>query len=140
MARTGYPCAPKLNPFSYEERVAMLTLPLDAFDIPNHRYSFIPFPSDYKNLSALIPCDAVFLMSTTSNNDAKKIAHIESLGYKTKSIITIPPDQERHRSGAVRDSATAGTDWKTMVHPAIADYIEKNKLETKLAQSSKLKA
>ena len=135
MARTGYPCVPRLNPFSYQERVEMITIALDAEHVERSRYTCIPFPSDYKNLDQLILRDTVFLMSVTGASDKEKISYIKKLGYKAKAIITIPETEKRERSGTVRNSAADGAAlWKTMVPPAIADYIVKNRLETKLVQ------
>lgn len=132
-AQTGYPCTAALNPFSYDERMGMIQAALDEAGIARERYSFVDFPSDYANLSAVVPKDAVFLMSVTSGGDKGKISHLASLGYATETVIEIPESEEREHAGGVRESVRADTDaWRTLVPKSIASYMESNDLLDKL--------
>ncbi len=112
----------------------MIAAALTEAGIAPERYSFVPFPSDYKHLDTILPKNAVFLMSVTGAGDAEKIAFIERLGYKTETIITIPENADRERSGRVREHAEHGADWKALLSPAVARYIEENGLLEKLAK------
>ena len=123
--KTGYPCTEELNPFTYQERVDMLRASLKEAGANLYDCSFIPFPSDYKNISELIPRVTVFLMSVTSPHDTKKIEYIKSLGYKVKPIIEI--NDAREESGEkIRNSIKNKTDeWKKLVPPAVVEFISK---------------
>jgi cytidyltransferase-like protein len=134
---TGYPCTPELNPFSFDERAQMITAMLDAEGVKRNSYAIIPFPSDYSNLKNILVPNTVFLMSVTGDGDNAKITHIKKMGFDTKTILSIEKDADRERSGKVRDSATAGANWKELVPPAISEYIVKNGLESKLAINTK---
>lgn len=132
-ARTGYPCTAALNPFSYDERVGMLSAALEAAGIPAKRYSFITFPSDYANLQMIVPLDTVFLMSVTGEGDTRKAVHLTSLGYTTETVISVPQGEDREHAEAVRASVRAGTtDWKGLVPSAVSVYIEKHSLVERL--------
>jgi len=132
-ARTGYPCTATLNPFSYDERIGMLSAALGAAGIPAERYSFIAFPSDYANLQTIVPPSTVFLMSITSEGDTRKAVHLTSLGYATEAVISLPEDEDREHAEAVRASARSGTDgWKALVPPAVAAYMDAHGLTERL--------
>lgn len=132
-ARTGYPCTPALNPFSFDERKEMITCALDAHNVLHERYSFIQFPSDYANLATLIPPNAVFLISSTSPADGRKMAHLAALGYETETVMRLPEGAEREHAEAVRESVREGTEvWKTLVPEPIAEYMESHGLLEKL--------
>jgi nicotinamide-nucleotide adenylyltransferase len=127
--RTGYPCSPHLNPFSYEDRKAMISLALTEQNILPSRYTIIPFPSDYKNIETLIPHNAVFFMSVTSEHDSKKIEHLKQKGFVVETIFSQPNETPREHGEQVRDSVRAGTaDWQDIVPEAVQQYIRKNNL------------
>ncbi len=85
--RTGYPCAPHMNPFTHQERIEMITLALTDVGILKEQFSFIPFPSDYQNIEVLVPKDSVFFMSVTSEHDQRKITYLESRGFHIETIF-----------------------------------------------------
>ncbi len=122
--RTGYPCTKELNPYSYDERVEMLTSALREVGVNDSSYSFIPFPSDYKNIETLLPKDTLFFISKTSADDDKKIRAIIDAGFKTETLIDIPEGTHRERSGHVRDQSE---NWENIVPKSIADYITSKK-------------
>lgn len=130
---TGFPCTEALNPFSYTERVEMIKAALEEAGVARDRYSFIPFPSDYRDIGTLVPKDTIFMMSVTSPSDEKKIDYLRSLGYQAETVMTIPETESRERSGAVRRIAAESGDWQSMVPPAIAGYIREHYLEQKLS-------
>ena len=130
---TGFPCTQALNPFSFEERAEMLTAALDDEGINRNSYTCIPFPSDYKNLEKFLVPGTVFLMSVTGPGDKQKIDYIHSLGYKTKTIMDIPEDAPRERSGTVRDTAhTEVRHWEDIVPKAVSDYIKRPEITDRL--------
>ncbi|MEI8130457.1 MAG: DUF3750 domain-containing protein [bacterium] len=131
-ARTGYPCAPHQNPLTNDERVDMLTLALEAEGVDRTRYSFIAFPSDYKNSKALLPKGTIFLMSVTGPSDTKKIDYLKKIGFRAEVVITIPESSDRARSGLVRENAHNGDQWKTVLPPAIIKYIEDHDILSRL--------
>ncbi len=123
-AQTGFPCTQEENPFTYEQRVQMISESLMEAGIPVNRFSCIPFPSDYKNISASIPANAVFYMSQTSPADAAKADHLRSLGYQVETIITIPSIAARTRGGAIRQNIQNKNDaWRESVPEAVARHI-----------------
>ena len=133
-ARSGYPCTQELNPFTYEERVGMITVALNEANIPSDRYSLLPFPSDYKNLDTIIPNDTVFLMSVTGESDEGKIAYIKNLGYGAETIYRIEEGAPRERSGKVREGAKTGdATWEDMVPKSVARYMREHNMLEKLS-------
>jgi len=133
-ARTGYPCTRALNPFTYSERVAMITLALWEADVAPERYEFVAFPSDYKNIEAIIPKGAVFLMSVTGGSDSEKIEHLQTLGYAVETVFSILPELDRERSGHIRESGRAGDgSWEHMVPKCVAGYMKEHGMLDRLS-------
>ncbi|MEI6316173.1 MAG: adenylyltransferase/cytidyltransferase family protein [bacterium] len=122
--QTGYPCTLRQNPYSYDERVAMIAASLCDAAIPSERFSFIPFPSDYKNISSLVSNDTVFFIGHTGALDSKKKEFLENLGYSTRIILL--SDDTREESGAKIRESIANRDniWKSMVPHAVKKFLE----------------
>jgi cytidyltransferase-like protein len=123
--RTGYPCAPHMNPFTHQERAEMITLALSEAGIETSRYSFLPFPSDYKNIESFVPADTVFFMSVTSEHDQKKIAHLESKIFRVDTIFELPEDNNREKGSVIR---TKGKNWEQMIPESIMKYMKKHNM------------
>ncbi len=133
-ARTGYPGAPHLNPFTHAERAGMIAAALEEAGIARDRYSFIPFPSDYQGLGELLPKNAVFLMSVTADSDKEKISYLERLGFKAETVYFILENGRHERSGLVRErGAEADPSWEDLVPPSIARYIREHGLLERLS-------
>lgn len=123
--KTGYPCTATLNPFTFQERVDMITLALEELEISKDRYTCIPFPSDYLGIAAILPKDTVFLMSVTGASDQRKIDFVQGLGYKVETLMNIHETDSRERSGIVRDAAKKHTTlWEEMVPKSVAVYLK----------------
>ena len=122
--QTGYPCTVEQNPFSYDERVEMIAASLRDAAIQSESFSFIPFPSNYKNIQSLIPNGNVFFIGHTGELDSKKKDFLENLGYHTEIILL--SDDSREESGAkIRESLGRSDDiWKSMVPPAVQKFLE----------------
>ena len=132
-ARTGYPCTPALNPFTHDERADMIRAALDEAGISHDRYSFTAFPSDYKNIKDLLPKGTVFFMSVTGAGDTRKTSYIERLGFRTETLIQIPEESARERSGLVRElGKTADPAWEHQVPKSIAAYMKEHGLLDRL--------
>lgn len=124
--RTGYPCTKELNPFSYNERLEMIRKSLADKGVSSEKYSFVDFPSDYKNIDKLIPKEAVFLMSVTGTPDTKKAEYIAGLGFRTETVYEMSPASDRERSGTVRMGLETDTQtWQDIVPEAVALFLKK---------------
>ncbi len=121
--RTGYPCAPHMNPFTHQERVDMITLALTDVGIQKEQFSFISFPSDYKNIETLLAKDSVFFMSVTSEHDQKKITYLESKGFHIETIFALPENSPRESGNAIREKMEG---WEKMVPKVVKDYLKNN--------------
>ncbi|MBP7804787.1 MAG: DUF3750 domain-containing protein [Candidatus Pacebacteria bacterium] len=131
--KTGYPCTAELNPFNFEERKQMITAALLEVGLLKERFTCVPFPSDYKNIETLVPKESVFFMSVTGEGDRKKITHLESLGYTTKTIYQNDEGASRERSGLIRAEAENGnSDWENMVPESVKKYLKNHDLFKKL--------
>lgn len=121
---TGYPCTEELNPFSYEERVNMISDTLNSCGIAKDRYSIIPFPSDYKNIQKIVPSETIFFISHSGELDSKKKEYLENLGYKTEIILSL--DSSRKESGQkIRDMIKNKDNlWKSLVPESVKKRIE----------------
>ena len=126
--QTGYPCTAEVNPFSHQARMKMIEQALLDKGIARERFSFVAFPSDYKNIHEIVPTNTVFYISQTGSIDSKKKQFLESMGYTTDTIILA--EGERAESGQkIRASLKEGdNEWKKLVPNAIKEYLENNLL------------
>ncbi len=124
-AVSGFPCTAEENPFTFTERVDMISAALEAEGISKDRYSFTEFPSDYVGVCDMFPKDVVFFLSHTGTGDDAKKAHLASLGLTTETVIALSYEDWRERSGDVRTGLADGTDaWTALVPPAVATYLK----------------
>ena len=122
--QTGYPCTKEQNPFSYDERVAMIAASLRDAAIAPESFSFIPFPSNYKNIQSIVSNDTVFFIGHTGELDSKKKEFLESLGYQTE-IILLSDDSRKESGKKIRTSLANGDDiWKNLVPEAVKNFLE----------------
>jgi hypothetical protein len=103
----------------------MVTLALSDAGISAERYSFLEFPSDYQGAPSLVPPGTVFFLSQTGASDTSKAEHLQSLGLSTETILSLPFEDWRERSGDVRKGLLSGTaDWEALVPAPIATYLK----------------
>lgn len=124
-AETGYPCTAAENPYTYAERVEMITLALSEAGVSSEHYSFLEFPSDYYGAETIVPPGTVFFLSQTSQGDTRKAEHLQSLGLPTEVVLSLPFDEWRERSSDVRKGLLADTaDLEKLVPAPIAAYLK----------------
>ena len=116
--QTGYPCTAEQNPFSYTDRVRMITESLSESGIEPERYTCMPFPSDYSGVSKSIPHDTIFLLSVANEADTMKADFIRTLGY---SVETVQIPNIRSESGSHIRSLVQTNDkaWHDLIPPAV---------------------
>ncbi len=127
--RTGYPCAPHMNPFSYQERCEMIDAALADAGVEKERYSFLSFPSDYKNIEILLPNDAILFISVTGKGDQDKIDHLRGQGISVETILSLTDGEKKEGSGHIRTRAAG---WQQMIPAAVQTYLELHDLPPKL--------
>ena len=121
--QTGYPCTAEQNPYSYTDRVRMITDSLTEKGIDPDRYTCMPFPSDYSGVSESIPHDTIFLLSVANESDTQKADYIRTLGFEVETT-RIP--SVRNESGShIRSLVQANSQpWHELVPPAVRAILE----------------
>jgi nicotinamide mononucleotide adenylyltransferase len=78
---------PESNPFTYLERLQMVSASAVGLDAAESRVLVVPFPLDRPRVwSSYIPPDAVHLVPVFSDWEAAKVTKLRSLGHKVTAI------------------------------------------------------
>ena len=111
---------PESNPFTYAERLLMVTEAArdERFDV-----HVIPFPVNEPELwDAYVPRDAVQFIRHFSDWGGTKIERLRSAGY---DVVILDEGAEKEISGVdVRAALREGGDWRSLVPPGVARVIE----------------
>jgi cytidyltransferase-like protein len=125
---------PEDNPFSYEERKAMIELTLAEMAVPSEKFLIIPFPSDYQNIEILVPRDTKFFLTIYDDLGREKLSTLTALGFDTEVLMTLTKDTRGKSGGEIRALLKANDPtWKMYVPQAVVQYIEDHKLLGRLA-------
>jgi nicotinamide mononucleotide adenylyltransferase len=112
------------NPFSYEERQAMISRMLMACGYLSSRFSFCRFPIEQpQKLTQFLPTNVVCLTTIRDKWNVIKVDRLRALGY-TVEILWDKSDVEGIQGSRIRARMRANDDgWRTDVHSAVADYL-----------------
>jgi cytidyltransferase-like protein len=111
---------PESNPFSYVERLLMVQAVADDEGIRTH---VIPFPVNEPELwDAYVPRGVTQYLRLFSDWGGTKLDRMREAGYE---VEILDQGAEKQLSGAdVRAAMREGTDWESLVPPAVARVIK----------------
>jgi nicotinamide-nucleotide adenylyltransferase len=110
---------PESNPFTYVERLLMVTEVAQDEDIRAH---VIPFPVNEPELwPAYVPTGVTQYLRLFSEWGGTKLDRMREAGYE---VVVLDEGAEKQISGAdVREALRAGGDWEALVPPGAARVI-----------------
>jgi nicotinamide-nucleotide adenylyltransferase len=111
---------PDSNPYTYAERLLMVTAVAETIDVDVH---VIPFPVNQPELwHAYVPANVTQYIRQFSEWGTTKIDRFRSAGY---DVVILDEGVEKEISGAdVRAAMREGTDWQALVPAGVARVIE----------------
>jgi len=111
---------PESNPYTYAERLLMVTAVADTVDVDVH---VVPFPVNQPELwHAYVPENVTQYIRRFSDWGSTKIERFRSAGY---DVVILDEGAEKEISGAdVRAAMREGRAWQTLVPAGVADVIE----------------
>lgn len=110
------------NPFSYDERVEMITAALQAEQVNQAKTTFVHFnPSDLAAWYKAVPHDATYFLLLIGD-EQKKVDEMRTQGLVVEVLDTVTDREET--SGQIRQAMQTGQTWKHMVPDAVAAYLQ----------------
>jgi len=111
---------PESNPYTYAERLLMVTAVADTVDVDVH---VIPFPVNQPELwRAYVPPNVTQYIRQFSDWGSTKIERFRSAGY---DVVILDEGAEKAISGIdVRTAMRDGRAWQALVPPGVARVIE----------------
>jgi nicotinamide-nucleotide adenylyltransferase len=111
---------PESNPYTYAERLLMVTAVAAMVDVDVH---VIPFPVNHPELwHAYVPPNVTQYIRQFSDWGSTKIERFRSAGY---DVVILDEGAEKEISGIdVREAIRNGRDWQALVPPGVARVIE----------------
>lgn len=110
------------NPFSYEDRVAMITEALKEVGMGVQSVQFVEFvPSHIEDWHAVVPRKAVYFILPIGD-ETKKIADMKTQGLQVH-VLEGKEDRE-HMAWDIRARIQSGQPWEHLVPPAVARFIK----------------
>jgi nicotinamide mononucleotide adenylyltransferase len=119
----------RANPFTYAERVQLISKMLLANGIDSDRFSFSPFPIEkpellLKTVSCALPC----LTTIRDSWNQVKIDRLRQLGYVV-DVLWDRSNVSGIQGTDIRDRIRANDpSWRERVHPAVSVYLEESGL------------
>ncbi len=112
---------PESNPFTYTERLLMWEAA--AREAGVERVRLIPFPVTEPELwDDYVPRDVVHLVRVLSPWGSTKLDRLRERGYR---VEVLPAPEGKQVSGEqVRAALRSGGDWRALVAPAVARFID----------------
>ena len=112
--------APEANPFTYAERYAMIRAVLRDEGLDGALV--VPFPVSRPELwPSYVPPGAVHFLRVFDAWGAEKVERLRREGH----AVTVLECRQKGISGSVvRDRWRAGSDWRALVPPAVAEVID----------------
>jgi len=122
---------PESNPYSYAERLLMVSAVAEAVDVDVH---VIPFPVNHPELwDAYVPAGVTQYIRQFSDWGSTKIDRLRAAGY---DVVILDEGAEKEISGAdVRAAMREGRDWRPLVPSGVARVIESLGREHELTPS-----
>lgn len=113
------------NPFSYEERKAMITSMLLARGHRESQFSFCRFPIEQPlKLPEFLPTSVTCLTTIRDQWNVIKVTRLRQLGY-TVEVLWDKRDVKGIQGSEIRARIRAGDEsWKADVHPAVVEYLQ----------------
>lgn len=114
---------PASNPFTYFERVKMITAALVDEGVQPKAFGFLPFPIETPaHLPAFLPLNVPCFTTICEEWNKEKIAVLQDVGY----LVHVLWDRPKKISAAdIRSAILAGDDaWRGMVPTAVAKSLD----------------
>lgn len=112
---------PESNPLTYTERLLMIGAAAEAAGIEGIR--IIPFPITEPDLwDDYVPPDAVHFVRLFSSWGNSKLDRLRARGYRTEVLEA--PEGKVVSGEQVRAAIRDGGDWRGLVPPAVARFID----------------
>ena len=120
------------NPLTFTERERLLTTTLAREGVPRHELRFVEFPlGDRDAMLKAIPRGVVGLTTIYEEWNREKIAFLESCGYRIE--ILYERSHKKYEGVRVRRAILENSsEWRGMVPPAVASFIEEVDLARRL--------
>jgi len=111
---------PESNPYTYAERLLMVTAVAESVDVDVH---VIPFPVNEPELwHAYVPADVTQYIRQFSDWGSTKIDRLREAGY---DVVILDEGTEKEISGAdVRAAMREGREWQALVPRGVARVLE----------------
>lgn len=114
---------PGANPFTYLERLRIISAALKTADVSDGLYEIVPFPLDDPRVWAdYIPQSALQLVRTYSNWERDKSARLQAGGYEVE-VLQGDPGRKISASD-VRAAMAAGQPWQHWLPQGAAATLE----------------
>lgn len=128
---------PENNPFTFFERISMIAAALVEMGIDRGAFGFVPFPIETpKRLSEFMPTSIPCFTTVCEEWNREKIRVLRACGYKVEVLW----ERQKTVTGSIirKDIMSGGSDWKTMVPPAVGRQVDSLNIRERLAQLSRL--
>ena len=104
------------NPFTYFERLELLSAALADEGVAPERLRFVPFDlSRPEHWPGYVPLCAVQYVGVHGPWEQEKVRRLRAAGY---AVVEVAGDGARRSSTTVRAALRAGTGWEQLVPPA----------------------
>jgi nicotinamide mononucleotide adenylyltransferase len=119
--------APESNPFTYYERMSMISACMYSEGFNGCEFSIVPFPIESPDeLWNYAPQEATYFITVYDAWGDEKAARLKNLGLRVEILWR---SADKNISGTkIRMAIASGDSWRAMVPAATADYLTQQDL------------
>lgn len=112
------------NPFSFYERMEMISGAMLEAGVPKEKFTIVPFPIENpEQIKNFVPRDAVFFMTIYDEWGKEKKKRLQELGFDVEVMWERTENQKPISGSLVRERIKNGSEWKSLVPPFVYNYI-----------------
>lgn len=130
-------CNRESNPFSFFERMEMISSVLIDNEISNDQFRIVPFPIEKPELiRCYVPLDATAYITIYDQWGKEKRNRLEKIGFK---VDVLWETTEKGLSATeVRQYVRKNTSWEEFVPKPVYDYIKEHNLEKRIIEDCRI--
>ena len=123
------------EPFSYYERMSMISDSLKEFGLKREEFEIVPFPmGEPEKLSLYAPLESTVFMSDYDEKSEQECEVLEHQNFKVKVLWRKSEEEEKITEKEIKTCILNGEEWKQFVPKIVYEYAVSHDIKSRLAE------
>lgn len=122
-------------PFSYYEKMSMISESLKEFGLKREEFEIVPFPiGEPEKLSLYAPLQSTVFMSDYDEKSDHECEILEGQDFKVKVLWRQGEEEQRITEEEIKNCILNGEDWKQFVPKTVYEYAVSHDIKGRLTE------